>query len=411
MRCIATFALTTAMLATDLVAGPQQFVAAEAVARRDPYLGGGALALDAAGYVGRGPFEFGTNHASSDIAELLPDEPLLWLETAHSRVGCALPAVAVAGSRQWQEHLRAELTVLAGKLPGVDPKTRTLDPFLRAHLCAQRLEVLYADVLQLLGRDEAEFPSPPGHDPRRPEQFLGLGRHLGMPQKFTVLLLQKGANLQRYTAAHHGWASADPTTFLDSRVGSLRFVAAGDTAHGIGKDEEVLATLLTYHVAHALYSGYRSFGHLLPAWLPRGLALRHARQVSTTVPVMPTRDEAEREHYRQWSKQLAVMRKDWSFAPLAELFDVVDEQRLDQQRSLQSWALVEWLAAERPAQLRAFVHAMKAPFHDRLRFPTNDELLARQREALLAAFEVDADGLELLWRQQAGPRTKAKRRR
>ncbi|MCB9877594.1 MAG: hypothetical protein H6835_08355 [Planctomycetes bacterium] len=415
MRPIALLPLIAALLADVATAtdtDPQHFspAAAENVVV-DPYVGDGALALDAAGYVGRGPFEFGCNHTSLDIAELLPDEHIVWLETAHFRIGCALPAVAVAGSRQWQEHLRGELTVLAGKLSGVDPRTRKLDRFLRAHLCAQRLEVLYGDVLQLLGRDADEFPSPPGHDPRRPETFLGLGRHLGMSAKFTVLLLARASDLQRYTAAHQGWATADPTTFLDTRVGTIRFVAAGDTAHGIGGDEEVLATLLTYHVAQSLYAGYRSFGHMLPAWLPRGLALHHARQVSTRVPVTPMRDEAEREFYRQWQKQLGILRKDWSFTPLADLFQTIDEKRLDEQRSLESWALVEWLTAERPAELRAFVHAMKAPFHDRLRFPTNEELLARQQLALEQSFGTDAAGLELAWRQHTGPKTKVRRRR
>lgn len=387
----------------------QQFVPAHA--DHDPYIGAGALALDSAGYLGLGPFEFGCNHTSLDIVTLLPDERIVWIETPHFRIGCGLPAVSVSGSREWQEHLRAELTVLSGKLPGINPKTRVLDPFLRAHLCAQRLEVLYRDVLLLLGRSDDDFPAVPGHDPRQPERFLGLGRHLGMQAKFTVLLLAKSTNLQRYTAAHHGWATGDPTRHLDHRVGSLRIVAAGDTAHHIGDDEEALAALLTYHAAQALYSGYRSFGHQLPAWLPHGLALRHARQISTRIPLLPMRDEAQREQYRQWQKQLGVMRKDWSFTPLERLFAVVDEARLDPAESLQSWALIEWLASDRGEQLRAFVHAMKAPFHERLRFPTNEELLARQQAALQAAFGTDAVGLEAAWRQQSGPKTKVRRRR
>lgn len=377
----------------------QQGLAAQehGVEARDPHTGGLQAHLAAARYASLGPFPFGTNHDSADVQRLLPDERLCWIETRHFRIGCALPPVEVRGSREWRARLGGELQVLAARLPGIDPRTKRLDRWLRAHLVAQRAEQLYADVIALLDCSADSFPTDTG-EPAQGPGFRGVGPYLGMRQKFTILLLARGSNQAAYTEAHHGFASTEPIRLQDARFGALVFVAAGDCGAGIGDDEEALAALLTYHLAFNLYTGYRSFGHHLPAWLPHGLALWHGRAVSAAVPLVDVRNDADRESWRRWDLRLATMRKDWSFRPLDDLFARIELSRLDADDALHCWALVQWLLAERrPAFVRLF-ERMKDPFHGRLRFPTQAELLERQAEALLHAFGVTAAQLEQQWR-------------
>lgn len=362
--------------------------------------------MAAAGYVSFGPFPFGTNHTTDEIEKLLPGEPLLWIETAHFRIGCALPATTVTGNKAWLPKLTAELRRLAARLPDVRPDSTHLDPWLRAHLVAQRAEDTWAEVLADLGRTDADFPPVPGHEPRDAQRFLGLGPYLGMPQKFTILLLRKATNLANYTAAHHGWATKEPTRYYDHRFGCVFFGAAEESSHGVLRHDEALHTHLAFHVAHNLYTSYRSYGHNLPAWLITGLAHRHARHVSTRFPIYDLRagPGSDPDLYPRWEKRWQGMLKDRAFAPLPDFVERLDVDTFTMADHLQCWALVDWLMTTRGASTMAFLHRMKDPFHERLRFPTDAELLARQRHDMQQAFGVDAAGLEELWRKEAGTR-------
>jgi hypothetical protein len=125
-------------------------VSGGAQAPADPYSRGEPAALARVGYTRLGSMPFGTGHNSRDIEALLPGEQLLWIKTAHFRIGCALPP-ADLGVDLRRRNLQAELVELAGLLPRVDAKARRLDRWLRVHLVAWRAERLYAAVQGLPG--------------------------------------------------------------------------------------------------------------------------------------------------------------------------------------------------------------------------------------------------------------------
>lgn len=388
--CGAALAVATAALPAQMLPLPRAVAA-------DPYTAGRDDALARAGYVSLGPLPISANHTTDDLRILLPDEPLRWIETAHFRIGCALGATDVAGSPAFVARLRGELADLSSRMPDVTPKAKVLDGWLRAHLVALRVERLYAAALSTLGCEQAVFERD-AHDARLGSAFTGLGPHFGMREKFTVLLFASTTSLQRYTAAYHGAATSAAARRHDGAFGNMVFAAAGDGAQDLGRDEEALATTLAYHVAHNLYVGFRSFGHLLPAWLPEGLALRHARQISERVAVVDVRGDDDRLTYSQWNKRLAEARKAWPFGTIATLASHVDGDKLTLVESLQAFALVDWLLRERHADFAAFATRLKDPFHERLRFPTVEELMARQDAAMRAAFGAGAESLEAQWK-------------
>ena len=170
----------------------------------DPYTGGDQAQLKPLGYASMGPFELGTGHGTADVEELLGTEPLIWIETAHFRIGCSLSPLALRGpqdwSKDWVKSVRGELGELRPKLPKgrLKKRVKSLDPWLRAHLMAQRLERLYAEVSSVLGRDDAWFVNG-SQNANDPETFAGVGPYLGMAEKQVVLLLQKSGGLARYT--------------------------------------------------------------------------------------------------------------------------------------------------------------------------------------------------------------------
>lgn len=380
----------------------------------DPYTRGDTGVMLRAGVAGYAPFRFGQHCTAAEVQVLLRDEPLLWLETAHFRIGAALPELELppvrpgregAAERPTRAQLRRELEALAARLPNVRSDPRKLDPWLRLHLIAQRAEAVHGAVQDLLGCSDTDFPAAPGDNPRQPQQYRGRGPYLGNPEKFTILLVQRNHSLQRFTAAYHGRATTQTGTYHDHAFGTALFAASLEADGGRLQDDTALRAVLAFHVAHNLYTSYRAYNHELPPWLLSGLAHRHARAASTQHAIYDLRggDDPEGKHYAAWEKRwpylLREQRPGWLPAFLARW----DGAAFTADDHLLAWALVDHLASQQPKALREFLDRLKAPFHGRVRFPTQDELQSRQQEALLAAFGGDALALEAAWRRRVQP--------
>ncbi len=396
--------LAAAALSLAALAAPRaQTVRVEA--GPDPYTNGEPEALAKAGYVSFGPFPFGTGHTTAQVEELLGTEPLIWIETAHFRIGCALPALELKGreewSRDWIAKTRDEIAELRKVLPGIQKKPKVLDPWLRAHLIAWRLEQLYAGVLENLGRTDDWFPRT-ADDPTAAAAYRGLGPYLGMKEKFAVLLLQQGASHARYTRAYHGAEIDQPIRYHDIEFGSMYWGCSEETANGLFRNDMALHAHLNFNVAHNLYTCYRGFGHHLPAWLATGLGHWHSRRVSPRFPTFDRRydeDRKMRSAFWEWDKRVHGLTKHDVFEPLDAFLDRANAGDFGLEQHIQSWALVDFLIETRRAETFAFVHALKEPFHARRRVPTEQELRVRQRDALRDQLSFDAAALEAAWRE------------
>src|SRR5262245_53415678 len=184
----------------------------------DPYTKDAPDAKTKAGYASFGPFRFGDAHTTTQIEETLGGIPLIWVETEHFKLGSGLPEYAIADDAQEKEHIRAELERLAARLPDVKPKLKKLDPWLRLHLYAQRLEDLYRGFLAEFDLEESQFPNAPPDPKRRTGPYMGEGRYLGMSSKYTVLLFDKKSALSRYSSVHLGQEFVGPTRFYFSTI-------------------------------------------------------------------------------------------------------------------------------------------------------------------------------------------------
>jgi len=387
-------------------------------ASADPYTRGEPEVLAKLGYETFGPFELGTGHDTRAVEALLGTEPLVWIETAHFRLGCALSPVALRGqhdwSKEWIRSVRGELDELRELLPKgrLKKRIRSLDPWLRAHLMARRLEQLYAEVCGVLGRDDEWFRDG-GRDANRPDEFTGVGPYLGMKQKQVVLLLQKSGGMSRYTRQYCGRETSEPVRHHDLGFGSMFWGCSQESADNLFQGDYPLHANLAFNVAHNLYTSYRCFGHDLPPWLVTGLAHWHARRVTPRFPCYDRedpRDRRDRSPFWDWDARVAGLVKHDVFESLADLCAVESAGKFGIEQHMQSWAVVHYLASERPAQLAQFVHDLKDPFHGRLRVPTSEELQRRQRASFAAAFGGEPDALDADWRAFVA-RQKRRRRR
>lgn len=393
------------VIAWCAAAAPAQGVQALYAAPVDPYTRGEPAALERAGYVSLGPVPFLGNLSTQGVEQLFGDEPLVWIETAHCVIGSSLPALALRGGEEWSTDwiagVRAELKRLAQRLPRVDVGTRELDPWLRAHLLAQRAEDTWNEVSAFLGAADHCFPPAPGDDPSDAERYRGRGPYLGMAGKFRILLVRRGASLGRLTRACMGREVVEPIRHQDPLLGCLYWGASEESANGVFRHDLALHVNLVFNLANNLYTGYRGYAHELPAWLPTGLAHWHSRRVSPRFPVYDRRgdhDQQRRSAFWEWEKRIVGLTKNNAFEPLATFLDRDQAGEFSIEQHIEAWALVDYLMQQRPNDLRAFVHAMKAPFHANVRAPTPLEQRVRQIDALRAAFDTDAAGLEAAWR-------------
>jgi len=370
----------------------------------DPYTRGDPTALAKAGYVSLGPFPFGRGHDTQALEALFGDEAMAWIETPHFRLGCSLSAIPVKGtepwSSDWVDRVRAELKRLQKRLPRVNVDTKELDPWLRAHLFAQRLEDLYAEMQQILGVSDASFPAQPGDDPLDAAKFRGLGPYLGMPAKFRLLLVRKKSSLARYTRACHDWEMQDPVRYHDLEGGFLYWGACEETANSLFKEDVVMHANTAFNIAHNLYCGYRSYGHDLPAWLPTGIGHWFSRRVSPRFPTYDRRDEDDkdpRSPFWDWDARAPGLAKHAAFQSLAAFIERSTAGDFDLEQHIQCWSIVDFLIRTKRESVAVYLRRMKEPFHGRQRQPTALEMRQRQHEVVCEVFGVDIAGLEAEW--------------
>ncbi|MEO6597362.1 MAG: hypothetical protein ABIP94_21680 [Planctomycetota bacterium] len=247
----------------------------------DPYTEGDAALMAAAGVVTYGPFPWADFHSTSDIDKALGEGRVLWLETAHFRIGFNLRSIDWPKDSDARKLLAEEVKQLRTKLPKIAPKPKRLDPFLRLHLYAQRCEKAYAEFQQLIGASDADFPAK-GKGP-------GEGAFLGQPDKFLVLLFHKKSDMVRYMDRFCGRKEERSMRYYHLKTFQMLSCASAEGLEGF--DEAGLHSHVLYCVWHNLMSGYRGYGFPVPLWFCEGVAHYYSRRVPTTALSVQIKDD------------------------------------------------------------------------------------------------------------------------
>ncbi len=297
--------LVPALLLSIRSSGQERPVSSSAI---DPYTKGDAEALARAGYRSFGPFRFG-DRETEHLQAAFVDVPLLWVETEHFKIGSSLEKYEPAEAEELA-GLKAELARLGETLPGVSARTKKLDPWLRLHLIARRLEDLHAQFRRLLHLEEGA---------------------LSMPDKLTVLVVQKESTLARFTREFCGAERSDVAIHFFRERGALFY---GVSADSLAPSDSALHYALVYGVAQNLASAVKGFRFPVPAWWQAGLALWFARRAEPRVLLyvrpagesLPSEELADWEPlvrarvegslYPDWETMLAA--SDWAQQPFGD---------------------------------------------------------------------------------------------
>lgn len=361
----------------------------------DPYTKNGREKFAAAGYVSLGPFRFGDDHTTAQVESSLAGVPLLWVESEHFKIGSGLPEYEIADDKAEKARLKTELEVLAQRLPDVKVKLKKLDPWLRLHLLALRLETLYADFQRHCGLRASEFPQP-SSDPG--DGRMGRGPFLGMSGKFTVLVFASKSHLARYAAAFLGGRVEGPTRkrFLETD-GWLFATAAELVLHGQESDT-ALACDLAAHVAQNLALGLRGGRGDLPFAVEQGLGQWFARRVDARFPVFAGRDPARLQGQSQaWEAEVRTRAEHKVFPASRDLLGWEDPDTLEWADHLVLWSRFDYLFAREDGAAGQFLRRLQEPLD-----PAAPALDARTRAerahaALEAAVGVPLAAFDEAW--------------
>lgn len=374
--------------------------------RIDPYTKNEPERMAAAGYLNYGPFRFGNLAAnpvmSSQIDASLEFTHILWLETAHFRIGVNLPEWSVPLDPATKKKIRDELTELQAKLPGVNPKARRLDPWLRAHLTAHRLEKLYAETQQLFGVTDADFPADPDKVVITPgARYMGYGPYLGMKDKYLVLVFEKLGPYRQYMTTYVGRDTKFPQRWHFTDSGSILFTCATESDQFPLKHDTALHCSLAFNVSQNLLDGFRHYSYDMPVWIREGFGHWNCRRVDPNWPNFDQNEGsiADMKTLSRWEPYCRGLIGTDKIAPFAEVAAWRDFGNIKFDDHVAIWSRMDWMMSQGPEKWRKFLFEVKGRVD-----PTNwsadqKDLVGATRTALKDAYGVTFLDIDEKWAQ------------
>ncbi|MCY2959316.1 MAG: hypothetical protein NTY35_04050 [Planctomycetota bacterium] len=374
----------------------------EKVETIDPYTRGERKGLDAAGYVSLGPFPWCEGITTDAITRELGGLPILWVETEHFRIGSTLQSYKLSGDRIERKRVDEELARIRDIFPDAKVPTAKLDPWLRLHMYARRIEAVHAEFLRGFGVQDQDFGEvKPGSPPT-----IAAGPHLGMQMKFTVLLAERRSTVARFVRYALKRDASDP---IRERLpgGSLFFGISAETVRSWSQESEsAFHSQVAANVALNLLSGFRGMSSTLPVWFEYGYSHVISRRVDERYTLYAKGTLREDGDSWKWEPRVAGLIAN-DFAPSWK--DLANEKRFEDLSGpdhLVAWSKVTWmLQTFGPERMRQYLMAVTDPL------PRQDELdraaflRDRQLRALEEVAGVPTTELEDVWRRWAAKAT------
>ncbi|KAA3612418.1 MAG: hypothetical protein DWQ01_04530 [Planctomycetota bacterium] len=368
--------------------------------RVDPYTLNDSEARKKAGYVTFDPKAWGDGHGPRAIRQQLGDIQMLWVETAHFRIASSLPAYSLSNDRKERDKIRKELAQLEQRLPNlVAKKVRKLDPWLRLHLIAMRLENFYQEFQDRLGVSDQDFPTKAGTLVNN--RYMGQGPYLGQQEKFTVMITAKASTMVRYTSTFCGWSLEVPKRHNFVRTGSLFFGTSIEFSDGAMKKDTALHCHLIFNVSHNILNAYRYYGHEIPLWYTEGMAHWFARNVSPEYNDFSQVEEygADTRATWNWPPKVYGRAKFEVYPASSKVFrwDNFDDMKFTDHMII--WSRCDYLMSLGNEKFAAFMNRMKDPIRTDGTLPTAAEVFTRHDEAFQAAWKLTPEEFDTQWRE------------
>lgn len=392
--CATALAIGTNAHAQTDTSTPEPF---EAI---DPYTKAKADLVERAGYVSLGPFQIAESLETKEVEEVLGGLRVLWVETAHFKLGSLLHTYRRSTDDFEEKRLGEELGRLAKKLPRVRKDAREIDPWLRVHLYAQRLEEQYADFQARLGVTDASFAQKPAVAPTAAPN-MGPGPYLGLERKFVVLLTEQKSQLLRFAQR---WIGPNESSWYRKVLpgGAWFFGATADGPREMGtKLDSALHAVVASGVAYELVDGFRGNTMSRPLWFKHGLGLVYGRKADARWCMFVQRESTDADDQTwRWEERLNGLVTNKFVASWDEMLGWKDGPEYEARHHMTMWSRVAWLLESDEAQFRALAMKLTEPPATGAQAPTEDAAVtAREIAAVRTACGKTTAELDEAWRK------------
>lgn len=324
-------------------------------AKNDPYTRGEPELMKAAGILSHGGFEFAESDTAT-VEKYLGTLDIRWLETEHFELGFALGPYKVP--QKEKKFIRATLLRLQERLPDVNEKAKILDPWLRAHIYAMRLEDMYAQFLELIQVDQSVFPD--GSKPwNRTGTYRGEGPHLGQKGKYEVFLLPNESVSVQFLNKNFGLQTKRSQRW--NVVSRETLTLTVHTQQGSLKAEPALSGHVAFNMIQNLLDGLEHYSYDSPIWLKEGLAHWAERRVTTNFNTFDGAEGSMPETSRKsnWRAETKKIVQGKEASRMASLIRKNGYGELSLDDHFTVWSMIDFLHTTRPEKLAKFLQALK----------------------------------------------------
>lgn len=359
-----------------------------------PYCGEDPELMSAAGIVSHGPFDFGVG-TTEDVDRLLPTYDLLWTETKHFQLGTALRRYKLGDKEK--KKVRAELERLQLALPEVEPRTRFLDPWLRAHLYAQRAEDLWKRFQEIAGVTDADFPG--GTGPRNIAlKYMGQGPHMGQKGKYELLIVPSKAASRLYLTEQFGLTIERTQRW--NVVARDTLTVTMNLEEDQVKRDEALHGHVVFNLLQVLLDGYKHYNYDTPLWYHEGLAHVLEREIS---PDFNSFDGSEGSlaattRKSDWLAEVRKLVRGDDAPRLAELTRLRQYSQFELEHHFATWSMVQYLLVERPEAFACFLDRMHGAVDEQAQVVFTD-MQDHQRSAFQDCVGIPYAQFDEAWRE------------
>ncbi len=371
----------------------------------DPYTHGDPKAMERSGYVvSYGPFAWAEGVRTTDVAETMGGADVLWLETPHFKIGSTLQSYHLHNDVREEKALEAELARAKSKLAGFVQIHNRLDPWLRLHLFAMRLEDVYEDFSTWFGTDAADDPKKSGDAARKAalaKKSMTPGDPEGRP-KIRVLLVARTSGLARYTK-HFSERELQVSDRFPLPGGLQFFGVSEEGARAHGYDLEIaFRCVVSGGVVPSLIEASTGSHATCPLWLVYGLDHVVTRGVDERFPNAAINTvRIEDESSFRWDARVKGLVTNGLAPSWPEIAAWKSWDEIKVPGHLVAWSRVSWLLKRKPAELRAFLTQIAGGPVEMGVTGGGRTPFAKQSAAAKAAFGKSLEDLDALWKKQA----------
>lgn len=363
----------------------------------DPFTKNDPELLKKLGYERIGQFIWLGETTTVQVQQILGDDTAIFIETAHFKLASTLRGFAWPTDKKRRDRLNEEMDALVALCPEFKTRPKTVTPWLRAHLFAQRLERVYGEFCKRLAIDESKFPQGPGG--KRGPDYMGEGPYLGQANKFLVVLTHKALSAGTYARAVQGQIAGDTTRHNHTKESCLALVSSSEFAEKQLLDDQKLHCVVVDQTVRNLTNAYRGFFHSPPAWLVVGMGSWFGRRIDDEFLVLASEDDAGSSTLKghEFARRVRMRVQNDVWPKAAQLCAVVKESDLDFVSAMMAWSRVDFLMSLDGDKFGRFMAQLKAPVTTEARQPTDAEIEARQWQVLQEALGWKPEDFDAAW--------------